>query len=57
LNAGKSGVQLSRGVGRALYFAEGFVEDFGDVEKTNDIAVFVANGLRVKRAEGERSLG
>jgi hypothetical protein len=45
LNAGESGVQLSRGVGRALYFAEGFVEDFGDVEETNDIAVFVANGL------------
>jgi hypothetical protein len=35
---------LRRG-GASLDFAQGFVEDLGDIEQTDDVAIFVADRL------------
>jgi hypothetical protein len=45
-------MQLS-GSGRGtLDFGESFVEDLCDIEETNDVAIFVANGLKICSNQG-----
>ena len=45
LNAGERGGQLGRGRGGSFDLGERFVEDLGNVQQPDDIAVFVTNGL------------
>lgn len=45
LNTGQSGRELAGSGRTTLNFGEGFVEDFGNVEKTDNVTVLVANRL------------
>jgi hypothetical protein len=45
LDACEGAVKLFRGGGAALNFAEGLVENFGDIEQTDNIALFITDGL------------
>lgn len=45
LDTGQSGRELVGSSGTTLDFGKSFVEDFGDVKKTDNVAILVANGL------------
>lgn len=45
LDACEGGIEFLGGGGAAFDLVEGFVEDFGDIEETDDVAFFVADGL------------
>lgn len=47
MDTGQSVVKLLRRVGTTLDFVYGFVEDFRDVQKTDNISVFVTYRLRI----------
>lgn len=40
-------MQLSGSGGRSFNLGESFVEDFGDIKQTDNITIFVANGLKM----------
>jgi hypothetical protein len=48
LSAFESGVKFLRGSVSLLELFEGLVENLGDIEETDDISVFVADGLQSK---------
>jgi hypothetical protein len=45
LHAGERAVELLRGGGGSFDLSQRFMEDFGDVQETDNIAFFVANRL------------
>lgn len=45
MHACEGGVEFLRGGGAAFDLVEGIVEDFGDIEETDDVAFFVADRL------------
>lgn len=45
LDTGQSGRELVGSGRTTLDFGEGFVEDFGNVEKTDNVTILVANRL------------
>ena len=47
LYTGECGRELGSGSGTTLNLCKGFVEDLGDVQETDDVAVFVAYRLHV----------
>lgn len=51
LHALESGMKLGRGGGSTLELLESFMEYLGNVEQTNDIAIFVAHGLDNHKSE------
>jgi hypothetical protein len=44
-------MELGRGVGRSFDLPERFVENFGDIEETDNVAVLVADGLAADAKE------
>jgi hypothetical protein len=50
LDTGESGVQLSRSRRPSLDLCKRFVEDFGYVKQTDNVAVLVADRLKSARA-------
>lgn len=57
LGALEGGVELLGGTVGLLELLEGLVEDFGDVEEADDVAVFVADGLRGRERGLAEGLG
>jgi len=48
LHASHGGEELLGRGGASLDFAQGFVEDLGDIKQTDDVAIFVADRLIIQ---------
>jgi hypothetical protein len=57
LHAGHGGEELLGRGGASLNFAQGFVEDLGDIKQTDDVAIFIADRLIISLEAHWRKYG